>query len=397
MSNDYFAEYGLRRVVNGAGPLTILGAAPVEPEIVAAAGEILANSVIMEELQRAASKAIAEAFGAEAGCVTGCAAAGIAVSVAACIAGEDLAKIERLPDSQGMKNEVILQKGHECSFGASVSQMIRLGGGKPVEVGTATYCARYQVAAAIGPQTAAAVYVISHHTVPFGMLDLETFAKICHERGVPVIVDGAAQPDQAAFIRSGADLAVASAQKFPGGLTAGLIAGREALVRACELQRRGIGRPMKAGKEGIAGAIAALGHWMRRDKPAQAAELKRRSEALAQGLGNLSGVAANSLEDTLERGLWRTRVTLDPATAGLDARRLAGELAQGNPAIYVRNFNVDEGYVDVDVLYLRDPDIAMVSERVRDVWSRAQSRKLPPGLWVLNPDGSVGSFVPTGQ
>ena len=68
----------------------------------------------------------------------------------------------------------------------------------------------------------------------------------------------------------GADVAVYSAHKFLGGPTAGIVAGEAALVRAAFLQNGGIGRGMKVGKEGMAGAIAALEAWEKRDHDARA-------------------------------------------------------------------------------------------------------------------------------
>ena len=103
----------------------------------------------------------------------------------------------------------------------------------------------------MGERTAAAVYVISHHTVQYGMLALAEFAEIAHAKGVPVIVDAASEYDLKGFLARGADIALYSAHKFLGGPTAGIVAGRRDLVRAAFLQNGGIGRGMKVGKEGI--------------------------------------------------------------------------------------------------------------------------------------------------
>src|SRR6185437_15732386 len=103
--------------------------------------------------------------------------------------------------------------------------------------------------------TAAGVFVVSHHVVDYGQVPLKRFAELCHAKGVPVIVDAASEYDLHGFLASGADLVVYSAHKFLGGPTAGIVAGRKSLVRATFLQNCGIGRGMKVGKEGIAGAI----------------------------------------------------------------------------------------------------------------------------------------------
>ena len=54
--------------------------------------------------------------------------------------GTDRARIAQLPNTAGMKSRVIMQRGHDCNFGAQVSQMIRLAGAVPELVGTADRC-----------------------------------------------------------------------------------------------------------------------------------------------------------------------------------------------------------------------------------------------------------------
>ena len=112
------------RVVNAAGPITPLGAGLVPGEVAAEVAAILGQPADMAALQSAASAEIARAFGAEAGCVTGCTAGGIAIASVAAMAGADLEKIERLPDTTGMKGEIVLPDGHDVWFGANVAQMI---------------------------------------------------------------------------------------------------------------------------------------------------------------------------------------------------------------------------------------------------------------------------------
>src|SRR6185437_4324503 len=88
------------------------------------------------------------------------------------------------------------------------------------------------------------------------------------ERNVPVIVDGATEPDPRIFLRAGADLVITSMHKSFAGITGATVAGRLDLVRACIYQEKGIARPMKVGKEGVIGAIAAVERWRRLDRPA---------------------------------------------------------------------------------------------------------------------------------
>ena len=117
--------------------------------------------------------------------------------------GADLARIEQLPDTCGMKHEVLLQRGHMVNYGAPVEQAVRLAGATVVPFGGATDARPYQLAATLSDQTAAALFVVSHHCVDYGQIPLEHFCAICHERGVPVIVDAASEYDLSGFLAAG--------------------------------------------------------------------------------------------------------------------------------------------------------------------------------------------------
>jgi len=378
---DLLPRLGLRQVINASGTMTALGASSVSAEVIAAATSILPRFVVMTELQAAASRAIAEATGAEAGCVTASVASGISVAVAACMTGVELSRIEQLPDTRGLRNEVLLQKGHDVNFGASISQMIALTGAQVVEVGTATSCGAYQLRGAMTGQTAAAVYVVSHHTVQSGLIDLRTFCTVCHEAGVPVVVDAASEYDLRGFLSQGADLVLYSAHKFLGGLTAGIIAGGLDLVRACYIQERGIGRAMKVGKEGIIAAIAALERWKTLDHDAIHKKEARRVESAVQRLRGLDGLEVDLEPDPTGNPITRVKVSVVPERAGVTAFQLARRLAEGNPAIVVRDHHVDRGYLLLDPCNLSDEEMdqvcAKIAETLRKTPGPVQTSQVP--------------------
>jgi L-seryl-tRNA(Ser) seleniumtransferase len=338
---------GLTPVINASGTMTVIGASRVVPEAVEAVRAILTEFVDIGDMQRRASQSIRAATGAEAGLITSSSASAITLGVAGAMTGADPAAIERLPDAAGLKSEVIVQAGHLVNFGAPVDQMIRLAGASIRTAGTAFDVQPFHIEAAIGERTVAALFVISHHVVPTGQTDLETFIAICHAHGVPVIVDMASEYDLREAIRLGADLVIWSAHKFLGGPTAGIVAGRRDLVRATYLQSRGIGRAMKVGKEGIAGAIAALEAWGHRD----AGAVRAREDAIVEGwlaaLAPLPGLAVRRLPDWTGNPIDRVEVAVH-REAGLSAWELADRLAAGNPSIRVRDDLAESGVVHLD-------------------------------------------------
>jgi L-seryl-tRNA(Ser) seleniumtransferase len=268
-ADDPRPALGLRPIINAAGTETVIGAAPAREEAIAATAGLLPYGVAIEDLQRLASRAIAGAASAEAGYVTASAAAGITLCVAAAMTGPDLAAIARLPDTAGLRSEVILQYGHAVDYGAPVEQGIRLSGAKVRSVGDESPLSAAAFDAAFNANTAAVLHIVSHycrHDIELPLADVITVA---HRRGIPVIVDAASEETFPEALRLGADLVIVSAHKFLRGLTAGIVAGRKDLVRAAWLQNRGIGRGMKVGKEGIVATIAALRAWSPADAEAR--------------------------------------------------------------------------------------------------------------------------------
>ncbi len=346
---DVFARHGLRRIVNASGTETTKGASPVCQEVIAAVSELVAHSVDMAELQSVACHVIAKALGAEAGVVVNCTAAGICMTMAGCMTGRNLARIERLPDTEGLKDEVILQRGHNVTYGGYIEQHIWTIGAKMVEIGAATECGVYQLENAITDRTACALYVVSHHTVQSGLIGLASYATACHARGVPVIVDAAAEPNPKSYLDAGADIVIFSVHKRLAGLTGGIVAGKLDLVQATYWQEKGIGRPMKVGKETVISAIAALERWATKDRAAVARELDDRLAKAVELLSGLPGIRVETEIDSTSPTFSRLHLYVDLEAAGLSAFELSQELWNGTPSINIRNLGADIGLLQLDL------------------------------------------------
>ena len=370
--NDIRPDLGLRPIINVSGTMTSLGASIVVPEAVATVSAILPQFVEIGDLQKKASRTIARLCGTEAGFVTASCSAGITLAVAGAMTGCDLAAVERLPDTDRLKNEVLIMTGHMVGYGAPVEQGIRLSGAKVVPVGQATSAHGYQLNGAINDRTAAAVYVVSHHTVQYGQIPLKEFVEICHARGVPVIVDAASEYDLKGFLATGADIALYSSHKFLGGPTGGIVAGRTELVRATYMQNMGIGRGMKIGKEGILGTIAALEAWEKRDHAAVRERETRYLELWEQTLSGRPGVTPIREADPTNNPLDRLKVAIEPKGAHITAWDLADALAAGQTPIIVRDHEVEHGYFYLDPCNLHPGQETVVAERIVEELDKAR-------------------------
>lgn len=356
-------QLGVDRVINASGRMTKLGVNTLSDSVLQAMTTAGVDYMEIDQLQRAVGGEIARLIGAEDAMVTSGAAAGIALMVAATIAGSDLTRIQALPDPRDAPNEILIQAGHQVNFGANVTQLIRMAGGNPVPLGSVNAVQSSHLTGAIGPLTAAFLFVQSHHTVHKGMLPLARCIELCAEHQVPVLIDAAAEEDLARFTGSGADLVTFSGGKAIGGPTSGIVAGRADLVEACRAQSQGIGRPMKVGKEGLLGLYAAVSDYVHRD---QEAEHHRYSEMVSKLMSELEGhCTLQRLTDEAGRGIERVGIVDTPQRAA----ELVEFLQNGTPSIHPRTHLVNTGIVALDPRPLKESDVELVARRVREFYA----------------------------
>ncbi len=234
-----YADFGVRTIINVAGSATRVGGAQMPPAVLRAMADAALESVSMMELQAAASRRIAAATGAEAGFVTSGASAGLTLGTAAILAGLDLARMERLPDTTGMKNEFIISREHRNGY----DHAIRVAGAKLVEVGMNEQLAgagvrrteAWEFEAAITDKTAGIAYVFTGNSQP----PLEQVVAVARKHGLPVLVDAAGQLPAALrrLIASGAALVSASGGKgLRGPQSTGILCGRTDYIASVALQ-----------------------------------------------------------------------------------------------------------------------------------------------------------------
>src|SRR5690606_11168748 len=236
-----YERLGVRTIINAKGPSTRLSGGIMREEVAAAMIGASQHCVEMAELQARASEIIAEITGAEAGLVTSGAAAGLMLGAAACVTGLDAARMNRLPDTTGMANEIVMVRSQRNSY----DHMIRAVGVRLVEVGLPDRYAgagvrdaeSWEIVDAFSERTAAVHWVAAPDARP----RLEQVVEVAHAAGIPVLVDAAAQLPPAANLRrfseAGADLVIFSGGKAIGGPQAsGILCGRRYLIMAAALQ-----------------------------------------------------------------------------------------------------------------------------------------------------------------
>jgi D-glucosaminate-6-phosphate ammonia-lyase len=397
--SDIYESLGIATMVNAYGPVTRFGGGVMPAEVVEAMAAATQHSIDIPELQARASHIIAGISGAEAGCVTAGASAAVLAGTAACVTGFDAGKMNRLPDTRGMRNEVIVIRSQRNGY----DHAVRAVGVKLVEVGLSDRIAdtgvrdaeAWEIRDAITADTAAIFYLAKAHSRP----RLPEVAQIAREAGIPVLVDAAAELPPLAnlkrFIAEGADLVAFSGGKaINGPQGSGFLCGRRDLVGAALLQqidldylpeeweppaalidrrnlaglpRHGIARSCKLGKEQIVGALSALQLFAREGDEGRRARLQAQGEALLAAVTGLPGLSARIAHDSEEGGMPMVELALDPRIAKLDAASLLSQLRSGRPRIELRPFRPQEGLLIAALGCLRPGDPAIIAKRLAEI------------------------------
>jgi D-glucosaminate-6-phosphate ammonia-lyase len=397
--SDIYDSLGIETMVNAYGPVTRFGGGVMPAEVVAAMAAATQHSIDIPELQARASRIIAGITGAEAGCVTAGASAAVLAGMAACVTGFDAGKMNRLPDTRGMRNEVIIIRSQRNAY----DHAVRAVGVTLVEVGLSDRIAdtgvrdaeAWEIRDAITANTAAIFYLAKPHSRP----RLPEVAAIARDAGIPVLVDGAAELPPLAnlkrFIAEGADLVAFSGGKaINGPQGSGFLCGRRDLVGAALLQqidldylpeeweppaslidrrnlaglpRHGIARSCKLGKEQIVGALSALQLFAREGDDGRRARLQAQGEALLAAVTGLPGLSARIVHDPEEGGMPMVELALDARTAKLDAPSLLAKLRAGRPRIEMRPLRPQEGQFLAALSCLRPGDPAIIGRRLAEI------------------------------
>ena len=362
-----YEEIGLPRVINASGRVTVLGVSTISDKVAKAAVAGGQSYVVVEDLIDKAGEIISRYTGGEDSCPTVCASAAIALSVAGMISKGKKTIMDRLPDSTGLANEIILQKGHVINFNAPIETMLRLGGGVPVEAGCATEVVVEDVEELINEKTVALLYVKSHHCVQKGMLDLPTMIDIAHRHNLPLMVDAAAEEDFRKYIAMGADLVCYSGAKALEATTSGFVTGKKELISYIKKQYHGVGRAMKVGKEAIMGLLAALEQYENKDKKAEVEKNVKIVDWLVDEINQIPNLKAQKIQDEAGRAIFRARVFVDPEKAGMTATELEGKLKAGTPTIRCRTEFMSLGSLDFDPRPLVEGDKELIVTKLKEI------------------------------
>lgn len=361
-----YGALGVKRIITASGSTTAYGGSKIRPEIMDAMNKAAGMMVNIDELNRAASRIIADATGAEAGFVSSGAAGGLVLQAAAVIAGSDPAKMSRLPDASGMKNEIIIHKSHRFPY----DQCYESVGAKFVEIGDGRRCQPWQLEAAFTENTAAVAYLfspfITRRAIPFPQV-----CEIAHARGVPVIVDAASMTPPRSNLRrftaEGADMVIYSGGKaVRGPQGTGILCGRADLIDAAFANaspHQFIGRGMKVAKEEIVGLLRAIQLFMNEDEAAEMARYRRMAQQVVDALAEAPGLRVTLEHDEHNYLIPHAVMRFTNEWRGPSRNEIYQAMVDGDPPVYLHDiFDPDE--LAVDPFNLDDEELGIVIRRL---------------------------------
>ena len=373
-----YKELGARPVINATGSVTMLGGSTPAPEVKEAMERAEGAYIPLMELEETAGAAIAKMVDVPAAYITSGAGSALTLATAACMAGDDDAKIQQLPDTTGMKNEILIQERQRYWY----DRCLELAGAKLVMFGNAEGTTREDLENAIGPSTAAVHYYAVAQEPDPQTLSLEDTIEIAHDKGVPVLVDAAGQIYPldlfGSYVRMGADFQCTAAKYMSSPQSTGLAFGSEDMIRKLALQSfvsyegrriRGVGRPQKVDRQEMVGAVAAVRRWMTMNHEERLAETETKCRNMLDPLRGIPGVTVELIDNIIGHQPYGVTLEVDSSVTGFSAHDVVDRLKAGDPPIWTRVREGDTGII-LHAFGLNEGEDKIVGQRIAALFDK---------------------------
>ncbi|MCH7982550.1 MAG: hypothetical protein IIC28_01110 [Chloroflexi bacterium] len=366
-----YKEMGATPVINATGSVTLLGGSTPVAEVKEAMDAADSAFIPLIELEQVAGDRIAEMLGVPAAYITSGAGSALTLMTAAFMAGTDDDKIEQLPDTTGMPNEMLIQTRQRYWY----DRCLELAGAKLVEFGDENGTTEDDLRNAISDRTAGVHYVV-YEQMPAdpNVLTLEQVIEIAHAAGKPVSVDAAGQiyplENFGKYVKMGADFQCIAAKYMGAPHSTGFALGTKEVIDAMghhsfigyETRRiRGIGRPHKIDRQEIVGVVAAVRRWMTLNHEERLDFAEGQSEAIIKPLKEIPGVTAELNTNIKAHQPFGVFVSVDPDIVGFTNDDLVDKLKDGEPSIWTR---VQDGRLVLHVFGLGEGEAELVGNAI---------------------------------
>ena len=331
LNRDYFKELGIRTFINAAGTYTSMTGSLMPKEVIDAINYGSLEYVNLDELQDKVGERIAELLNCEYATVSSGCFGAMSIAMAGVMSGKDLKKIKQLPDTTGLRNEVILQESHTIGYAQALTNV----GAKLVKVKTAE-----ELENAINEKTAM-LWFLNANT-DRGDIKWEEFVSLGKKHNIPTFIDCAADVPPVdnlfKFTRIGFDMVAFSGGKgLRGPQSAGLLLGKKEYIEAARLHTppRGetIGRGMKVNKEEVLGMLAALELYLSKDHQAEWKMWEDQIDLISESVKSIGGVETTIHVPPHANHVPSLKIRWDQSKVNISPDNVRKILREGSPSI----------------------------------------------------------------
>lgn len=287
-----YQDLGIKPIINASATLTRLGGSRMPREVLEAMQAAAGAFVDLPLLQTRVGDRIAELTRNDAAFVSSGAAGGIVLAVATLMAAPHEPDPMGYPMLKGItRNEAIVFASQRNGYDFAIVQT----GASIVECDDTLD----SFEAAITGRTACLVWFAGALAVKSP--PIEDVIAIARKHQVPVLVDAAAQIPPVSNLWHFTKVLGCEGVVFSGGKgirgpqAAGLVLGSRELIAGCRRlspPTQGIGRPLKVGKEELAGMLAAVRYTLHQDEEAILEGYESIVQNWIRGLAGIAGVTA---------------------------------------------------------------------------------------------------------
>jgi len=366
-NRDYFKELGVTPFINAAGAYSAYGGARMRPEVIDAMRYAATRKVKMADLHTAVGKKIAMLAGSEAAMVTSGATASLVVGTAACMTLGDEHKMQQLPDTTFIKNEIIIQKKHRYTY----DRALTVAGGKLIEVES-----EQDVRNSVNERTAMMFFL--KPTQQGDNIAAKDYISLAKELGVPCFCDAATTTPPAnnilKGIKQGFDLICYSGGKgLRGPYSAGLLLGKADLVsyarRHSAPNHLSIGRGMKVSSEEYLGMLIALETSLNVSEAQDYLYKQQRFENIIAQISDIKGVITRIFESESITNELYLDIDWDTKLIQLSREEFIAALRNHSPSVEIRLLQFSGGRIQLSATVMAEGQDVIVGRIIRKVLS----------------------------
>jgi len=363
---DLMKELGIRKFINAVGTVTFMTGSLMHEEVVDAIVSSSTDFCILDEVQDKVGEKIAALCHAEAATVTAGCWSAMTLGMAGVLTGMDQKKVAQLPNLDGMKSEVILQKKHNYGYVHAIESC----GVKLVEVESAE-----DVERTINEKTAMLWFL--NFAANDGIIKYQEFVALGKKHSIPTMIDIAADVPPVEnlwkFNDMGFDMVCISGGKAMfGPQSAGILMGKKDIIAAARLSappRGGIARGQKVNKEEILGMYVALEKYIKTDHVKEWKMWEERIAIVEASVKKVKGVTTEVTVPPINNHTPNLHITWDPAKTKLTSSELQEKLRKGDPSIEVSGGSGSN--ISISVFLLKPGQEKILATRILEELSKA--------------------------